>query len=255
MPRCSAPRRCRMASWARRRRRRSVSSLNVPPHCRCSASGSARYSDHKHVCDHRQWPFLHSGLEICRCGPARLGGLSGARGELLLVLADREAEQSHEDGEVSADEDDGPDDRFSHHLSPPSASLVPPAGGGPPVPSSGAGPSVSSSGDAPPAPSVIGPATTFLARKRLRASMTMMPRLISWNGFHHCSVPVTAPTMNQPERATNSSGKIRMQKIQARPKWRSATASIMALALCTPNFHIAIATPRPLSSSPFPQTL
>src|SRR5699024_10516025 len=178
------------------------------------------------------------------------------------VLADREAEQSHEDGEVSADEDDGPDDRFSHHLSPPSASLVPPAGGGPPVPSSGA--SVPSSGDAPPAPSVIGPATTFLARKRLRASMTMMstphwrtmvPRLNSWNGFHHCSVPVTASTMNQPKRATNSSGKIRMQKIQARPKWRSATASIMALTLCTPNFHIAIATPRPLSSSPIPQTL
>src|SRR5699024_2395537 len=179
------------------------------------------YSDHKHVCDHRQWPFLHSGLEICRCGPARLGGLSGARGELLLVLADREAEQSHEDGEASADEDDGPDDRFSHHLSPPSASLVPPAGGGPPVPSSGAGPSLPSSRDAPPAPSVIGPATTFLARKRLRASMTMMsrphwrtmvPRLNSRNGFHHCSVPVTASTMNQPKRASNSSGKIRMQK-------------------------------------------
>src|SRR5699024_10641936 len=82
--------------------------------------------------------------------PPRLGVLSGTRGLLLLGLPDREAEQSREDGDVSADEDDGPDDRFSHPLSPPSASLVPPAGGGPPVPSSGAGPSVPSSGDAPP---------------------------------------------------------------------------------------------------------
>src|SRR5699024_10962818 len=161
-----------------------------------------------------------------------------ARAGLLLVLADREAAQSDEGGELSAAAAAVPDDRSSPPLSPPSASLVPPAGGGPPVPSSGADPSVPSSGDAPPAPSVIGPATTFLARKRLRANMTMMsrphwrtmvPRLNSWNGFHHCSVPVTASTMNQPKRATNSSGKIRMQKIQARPKWRSATASIMAL--------------------------
>src|SRR5699024_8884897 len=181
--------------------------------------------------------------------------LPGYSVDLRLIITLRDTDQTPEYCKVTADEDYVPDDRFSHHLSPPSASLVPPAGGGPPVPSSGAGPSVSSSGDAPPAPSVIGPATTFLARKRLRASMTMMsrphwrtmvPRLNSWNGFHHCSVPVTASTMNQPKRATNSSGKIRMQKIQARPKWRSATASIMALTLCTPNFHIAIATPRPL---------